>query len=109
MFSYLKINYIDILIKYVTSRRLSEKMTFRNHIYIPLIFIFCFLLSKDVLAANLEIQKMGTEILAYMDGGKRFTFPYVVGTYENLKPLYQEMTDKCIVREQQWRKDAGLL
>ena len=64
---------------------------------------------KDVLAANLEIQKFDTEILAYMDGGKRFTFPYVVGTYENLKPLYQEMTDKCIVREQQWRKDAGLL
>ena len=48
MFSYLKINYIDILIKYVTSRRLSEKMTFRNHIYIPLIFIFCFLLSTPL-------------------------------------------------------------
>ena len=64
---------------------------------------------KDVLDANLKIQKFGTEVLSYIDGGKRFTFPYTVGEYENLEPLYPEQSEYCIERQEQWLKDAGLL
>ena len=63
---------------------------------------------KDVLAANLQIQDMGVEILAYIDGGKRLTFPYVVGTAETLTPLYPESTANCLLREKQWRDAAGV-
>ncbi len=63
----------------------------------------------DVITNNLIIQSYGTEILSYMDGGKRFTFPYTVGEYENLEPLYPEQSEYCIERQEQWLKDAGLL
>ncbi len=64
---------------------------------------------KDVLDANLKIQKFGTEVLSYVDGGKRFTFPYTVGEYENLEPLYPETSASLVERQEGWLKDAGLL
>lgn len=64
---------------------------------------------KDVLENNLIIQSYGTEILSYIDGGKRFTFPYTVGEYENLEPLYPETTEDLVARQEQWLKDAGLI
>ncbi len=63
----------------------------------------------DVQAANKEIQTYGNEFVSYVDGGKRFTFPYEVGTYETLEPLYPEQSERLTAREQQWRQEAGLL
>ena len=65
---------------------------------------------KVTLEQNLTLQKEHCqEYLSYMDGGKRMTFPYAVGTAENLTPWYQEMSDMCTTRQEKWLTEAGLL
>lgn len=65
---------------------------------------------KVTLEQNLTIQKEHCqEFMSYMDGGKRLTFPYEVGTAENLSPWYQEMSDMCTARQEKWLREAGLL
>ena len=65
---------------------------------------------KIVLQQNLEIQKDHCqEYMSYMDGGKKLTFPYEIGTAENLAPWYKEMSEMCTKRQEDWLKDAGLL
>jgi hypothetical protein len=46
--------------------------------------------------------------MSYLDGGKRLTFPYEVGTAENLIPWYPEMSEFCTNRQKDWLKEAGL-
>ena len=47
--------------------------------------------------------------MSYMDGGKRLTFPYKIGTAENLTPWYTEMSEMCTKRQENWLKEAGLV
>ena len=65
---------------------------------------------KVTLEHNLELQKNHCqEYISYMDGGKRLTFPYEVGTAENLKPWYKEMSEMCTARQEKWLTEAGLI
>ena len=64
---------------------------------------------KITLQQNLELQqKHCQEYMAYMDGGKRLTFPYTVGSAENLTPWYQEFSEFCTERQKRWLQEAGL-
>lgn len=65
---------------------------------------------KVTLEQNLEIQREHCqEYMSYMDGGKRLTFPYAVGTAENLTPWYQEMSGMCTARQEKWLTEAGII
>lgn len=64
---------------------------------------------KVTLEQNLTIQREHCEeYMSYMDGGKRLTFPYEVGTAEDLTPWYQEMSEMCTNRQKKWLEEAGL-
>ncbi len=65
---------------------------------------------KVTLEHNLTLQREHCqEYMSYMDGGKRLTFPYEIGSAENLTPWYAEMSEMCTKRQEGWLKDAGLL
>ncbi len=65
---------------------------------------------KITLDQNLELQRDHClEYMSYMDGGKRLTFPYEIGTAENLTPWYPEMSEMCTARQYGWLQEAGLL
>ncbi len=58
---------------------------------------------KSLAELNLTLQKEHCqEFMSYMDGGKRLTFPYEIGTAENLTPWYQELSEMCTARHAKW-------
>ena len=63
-------------------------------------------LLREAIAQGTEL---GKQAKSYMDGGKRLTFPYEIGTAENLTPWYPEMSEMCTIRQEDWLKEAGLL
>ena len=64
---------------------------------------------KETLQHNLTIQReYCQEYFSYLEGGRKLTFPYTIGSAETLEPWYPETTTSLVERQAGWLKDAGL-